>query len=89
MEAGVCAGLAATHSTETNNRYPRRATVSIYFGLSAASPSACRNFLIAVWMLWSNSTTVSFGQSLFLISSRVTTSPRCSTSIRRIWKGCS
>jgi hypothetical protein len=32
-------------------------------------------------MLWSNSTIVSWGQSFLRISSRVTTSPGCSSSI--------
>ena len=48
--------------------------VWIYLGLSAESPSARRNILIAVLMPWSKSTTVSLGQSFFWISSRVTSS---------------
>ena len=44
----------------------------MYLGSSALSPSARRRFLMAALMLWSNSTMVSFGQSFFLISSRLT-----------------
>jgi len=61
----------------------------MYLGSSAESSSARRSFLIAALILWSNSTTVSFGQNFFLISSRVTNSPPRSISICRIWKGWS
>lgn len=40
-------------------------------------------------MPWSNSITVLLGQSLTRISSRSTTSPGCSSSMTRTWKGCS
>src|SRR5215472_13029450 len=44
---------------------------------------------MAALMLCSNSTMVSFGHSRLRISSRVTTSPECSSSMVRIRKGCS
>src|SRR6516225_11405080 len=44
---------------------------------------------MAALMLCSNSTIVSFGQSFLRISSRLTTSPACSSSMARIRKGCS
>ncbi len=44
---------------------------------------------MAALMLRSNSTTVSFGQSLFLISSRETIWPWRRRSICKIWNCCS
>ena len=38
----------------------------MYLGASAESPSACLSLLTAALMLWSNSTTVSFGPKLLL-----------------------
>src|SRR5580704_9787706 len=58
-------------------------------GLSAVSPSAERSFMMAALMLRSNSTTVSFGQSLLRISSRETTPPSRRRSICKIWNCCS
>src|SRR5215470_10128631 len=44
---------------------------------------------MAALMLCSNSTMVSFGHSFLRISSRLTTSPACSSSMVRLRKGCS
>ena len=56
-------GLLQALLTGTINLYPRRGTVSTYLGLSTESPSACRNFFMAVWILWSYSTTVSLARA--------------------------
>src|SRR5579885_1126168 len=58
-------------------------------GFSAASPSAARSFLIAVFSPSSNSTKVSLGHSRCRISSRPTSSPGDSRSISSTRKGCS
>ena len=88
-------GLAATASggasasTAIKNRYPRRGNVSTNRGVSALSFSASRSRRMAAFNPWSKSTKVSSGHSLARISSRVTSSPERSSSMARIWKGCS
>ena len=54
---------AGSDSIAAMNRYPRRGSVSIKRGVSAESPSASRNRLIAVLRPCSKSTNVSEGQS--------------------------
>jgi hypothetical protein len=58
-------------------------------GLSASSPSACRNLRIAVFTPTSKSTKVSAGQSFCCSSSRVTKRPAFDTSSSKTLKGCS
>src|SRR5882762_5007047 len=70
-------------------RYPLRARVSTKRGFSAESPSASRSRLTAAFSPWSKSTKVSAGHSRLRSSSRVTISPGFSSSMVRIWNGCS
>src|ERR1700747_1564207 len=54
-------------------------------GAPAESPRASPILLPALLSPWSKSTKVSWLQSFFCRSSRVTTSPECSTSIAKSW----
>ena len=83
---GACGGAtnAGLPSTEPMNRYPRRGSVSMYFGASAESPSASRSRLMAAFRPCSKSTNVFAGHNRSRRSSRVTSSPGCSTSALRI-----
>ena len=78
--AAPCAPIISTGAMK---RYPRRCIVSTKRGLSAESPSASRNLLMAAFRPCSKSTNVSAGQSFLCNSSRVTTWPGCSSSIAR------
>ena len=61
----------------------------MYLDPSAESPSACRSLLMAVLMLCSKSTIVSLGQSFLCSSSRVTSSPSCSSRMASTRNGFS
>ena len=66
----------------------RVASVSMYRGVSASSPSAIRSFRIALFRPVSYSTTP-VGHSRAISCSRVTTSPGRLTNSSRIWSGWS
>ena len=87
--ATAASGGSVTSSIGAMKRYPRRARVSTYRGVSAESPSACRTFLMAVFRPCSKSTNVSAGHNRCRRSSRVKTSPGRSSSAARICAGCS
>src|SRR6266699_4997525 len=70
-------------STWEMNRYPRFGRVSIKHGVSAESFKASRSLLMALFSPWSKLTNVSFGQSFWRNSSRVTTLPGRSSSMAR------